>query len=143
MASPLSLILSFLQVLPQFRPEELARLMHSLSTLSFYSAPLFIRAEGTIMDSLDEYSAEDLALIATAFVNPPPLIASYCPSCMGSPRPQCPVPGRFLALGMRCCPPATHTGGVGTGLLLILVITGFGIGDASATKVDTKIGIKS
>jgi len=97
MASPLSLILSFLQVLPQFRPEELARLMHSLSTLSFYSAPLFIRAEGTIMDSLDEYSAEDLALIATAFVNPPPPHCLLLPLMHG--QPQTSMPGSWTIFG--------------------------------------------
>ena len=46
--------------------------MHSLSTLSFYSAPLFIRAESIIMDTMQDYGAEDLALIATAYVPPSP-----------------------------------------------------------------------
>lgn len=51
-----------------FTPEELARLLHSLSQLSFYNKDLFGRAEKFVVERLEDFTAEDLALTASSFV---------------------------------------------------------------------------
>ena len=67
------------EVADSFSPSELARLLHSLAMLSFYHKGLFERAEGLVREQLDDFSAEDLALTATAFVSPlPPALPVFC-----------------------------------------------------------------
>ena len=66
------------EVADSFSPGELARLLHSLAMLSFYHRGLFERAEGLVREQLDSFSAEDLALTATAFVSLLPALPVFC-----------------------------------------------------------------
>ena len=61
------------EVVTKFRPEELTRLLHSLSMLSFYNKNLFQEAETIILDRLHDFEAGSLAMLATAFVSVPQL----------------------------------------------------------------------
>ena len=63
------------EVVKEFKPSEMSRLLHSLSMLSFYNRNLFQQAEATILETIQEYKPEDLALLATAFVSTPSLLS--------------------------------------------------------------------
>ena len=56
-------------VVTEFTPEELTRLLHSLSVLSFYNRSLFEAAESIILERLHDFGPESLAMLATAFVS--------------------------------------------------------------------------
>lgn len=57
------------EVVQEFQPAEMSRLLHSLSMLSFYNRNLFQLADTIILERIQEYLPEDLALLATAFVS--------------------------------------------------------------------------
>lgn len=56
------------QIIDGFPPSQLARLLHSLAQLSFYHHDLLARAEDYVRLRVEEFTADDLALTATAFV---------------------------------------------------------------------------
>lgn len=57
------------EVADRLEPHQLARMLHSLSQLSFYHPGLFRHAEGYVIGRIEEFSANDLALTASAFVS--------------------------------------------------------------------------
>ena len=61
------------EVVTEFQPEELTRLLHSLSMLSFYNRDLFKEAETIILNRLHDFEPGSLAMLATAFVRGSPL----------------------------------------------------------------------
>lgn len=56
-------------VITEFGPEELTRLLHSLSVLSYHNKTLFEEAEVVILERLDDFDFQSLAMLATAFVS--------------------------------------------------------------------------
>lgn len=55
-------------IIAEFGPGELTRLLHSLSALSFHNRRLFDDAEAIILERLDDFCFQSLAMLATAFV---------------------------------------------------------------------------
>ena len=64
-----SIAIYAVEIMPQFEPHQLARLVHSYATLGYRSPELFDAANEQILDQLDCFATEDLSLIACANVS--------------------------------------------------------------------------